>query len=439
MRIIACLGFAVAVAAAGCGTDSGGSGGTGVAGTDVGSAPDGSGDVAGPADETSDPGADTTAPDDTGSGPAGDAATPPGDGTGADTTPPEPAPLTTVTWNVGLALGYVEHAPERLPHIVAALEKETADVVCLEEVWLEADRTAVKTALETAGYHVAIYVTTGAAGGCTAEEVAPLQTCVAANCDTVPPSELIGCAIEHCAAEVGGVSSACQGCLTEDLTKPLPEIVAACVDNVNANAYVFGGHNGLVLATRAPLTDEKHIDFKASLTWRSLITGTIVHPGWGPIRLGCTHLTADLTAPPYDGEFGSWEAEQAQQIDQAVTELGGTAPTLFLGDLNCGPDGGADYVGELPANFAKLTTAGWRPHLVGKCTFCDDENPLIGGTGPGAQIDHILANAAFPDTGTPDIARTYDQPVDIEVGGATITSRLSDHYALRVTFPKPQP
>ena len=65
------------------------------------------------------------------------------DGTTSPST--ETLELTFVTYNAGLARGFVSGADSRQPDIAAALAAVEADVVCLQEVWM-ADQVAAMEA-----------------------------------------------------------------------------------------------------------------------------------------------------------------------------------------------------------------------------------------------------------------------------------------------------
>jgi len=70
---------------------------------------------------------------------------------------PKPKPTPTVTtvselnllsYNLGLAHGYVPYAAARLPKLVTELKKSDADILCLQEVWSKEDRTTITNALK---------------------------------------------------------------------------------------------------------------------------------------------------------------------------------------------------------------------------------------------------------------------------------------------------
>jgi endonuclease/exonuclease/phosphatase family metal-dependent hydrolase len=350
---------------------------------------------------------------------------------------PEPKQITATTWNVGLAHGYVALAQARLGPVVDALAAIDSDVLCLQEVWSADDQMTVRAALENAGYEVHIYVTDGGGktGGCTEEEAEPLKQCVFENaCDQIPQDQLVDCVTGKCGETLAGVSGDCTGCLVQNLSLPVVEIMEKCIGVTGTGVFSYDGHNGLVLASKTPMTDIVEKDFDASLTYRSYIQAFIpAHE----VTVVCTHLTASLSAP-YAGSYSGYEEEQAQQVDQLVTELDTGQRIILMGDLNTGIDSTAnDIVGELPNNFMKLSDANWTSHTMGACTWCPANNTLIG-SGPDRTIDHILTNDVWSAALTSSKARILDGTVMVTgPDDETVETSLSDHYGMTVTLTWP--
>jgi hypothetical protein len=63
---------------------------------------------------------------------------------------------------------------------------------------------------------------------CEDGELTPLGECKAANCADATPEEMQGCVLSNCAAEVGGLSQTCLGCVQENAAGSSEEIAAAC-------------------------------------------------------------------------------------------------------------------------------------------------------------------------------------------------------------------
>jgi endonuclease/exonuclease/phosphatase family metal-dependent hydrolase len=418
------------------------------------SSPDGQGDVSATPDDKGDTSAgDSTTDAGDSTTDAGDDATVPGltdNGSevsgdvvfwAPDTSASWDAPYSVVTWNVGLAYGYVPLADERREHILDALKDLDDHVICLQEVWRVEDQEAVRAVLEESGYTVHIYQTVGGQGGCTDEEVAPMLACVEENNCEDDPDDLVTCVTTHCAEELAGLSSGCLGCLTVDLTRTIGQMMTNCIENDDANAFAFGGHNGLVLASKDPGTQFTQGDFEASLTWRSYISAQIPKlEGCDPPLdiVVCTHLTSDLSNVPYTGTFGSYAAENAQQIDQMLAEIPQDEHVIIMGDFNTGPDSTlGNTSAELSENFAKLTDAGWISAFLGDCTWCPDENDLLNDGAPDHVIDHVMLNTPVQGKASWIGTRIMDDGLGVPgPDNSVLDAHLSDHFGVRVTFDK---
>lgn len=120
--------------------------------------------------------------------------------------------LRVATFNAGLAYGFVDHADLRAPLLGPALEALDADVVCLQEVWTNADAQALMDAVkDTYPYQY--------------REVPSDEGARPESRRNRTPSPRAGPRIDY-RAEFGAISSGCQTCLASQLGKPLDEIVA---------------------------------------------------------------------------------------------------------------------------------------------------------------------------------------------------------------------
>ncbi len=344
------------------------------------------------------------------------------------------------TYNAGLAYAYVPHAEQRQPLIGPAISGLDVDVLCVQEVWTPEDVQALLTATSTAFPHSYWVDTTDTESGgepaCGAAEADALKTCAAENCGTAA-SELASCVPTACPDEFGALSDECLRCLVANLGKPLDEMVTACAENAGSE-FTYDGVNGLVLLSRWPLEDRDVLDVPSTFTRRAALYAHVT-PGDGtPVDVFCTHLTPEFNDVPYPGDFESWDAEQAMQIDRVLAWIDekqpdGAKPTVVLGDMNTGPAvGGAGE--ELPDNYARFTAAGFVAPFVdssaAQCSYCA-ENPLnVDGT-RDVLIDHVLLRDVPGDA----IAeRVLDGPVSIETDDGTQEVRLSDHYGVVVTI-----
>ena len=57
--------------------------------------------------------------------------------------------LKLLSYNLGLAHGYVPYAEARLPKLTAELKKSDADILCFQEVWKAEDRTKIINSLKS--------------------------------------------------------------------------------------------------------------------------------------------------------------------------------------------------------------------------------------------------------------------------------------------------
>ena len=357
------------------------------------------------------------------------------------------APKVT-TFNVGFAKGFVQYATDRVEPVAQALADHDAGVVCLQEVWFQEDIDALINGAE-ATYPHSFYektVSTEVNPGCTPEEVGPLQTCIEANCADVPQDELASCGLASCGAQFNGASSACQTCIASNLDKPIEEIVAAC-DGGGAK-FAYGGHNGLLLLSRYPMTNAEHLLLDSTLVQRSVLRADVELPEYGPVSVYCTHLAADLSAElpyPEDSDFTSFEEEQAAQIDAMLDWADeGEGTVIVLGDMNTGIEVG-DASEELPANYQKFVERGWGSAFVGSpeatCTYCAS-NAVQGGSpdstlpdgSTGKLIDHIFLKEGLLSTDVAQSARVLDQLQTIETEEGPKELHLSDHFGVQITL-----
>lgn len=355
-----------------------------------------------------------------------------------------------VTYNVGLARGFVDYAAERVQPVAEAVAALDADVVCLQEAWIHQDdegnwvddqiTTIIAEASESFphSYWERTVAPDEAKVGCSTEEADPLQACVEQNCAEVAPGELAGCALSNCGTEFNATSTECQTCIAGELGNPLDDIIATCTGD-GSSSYSYDGHNGLLLLSKHPLTNTEYVDLPAVLVWRSVLHATVELPDVGPTDVYCTHLTADLSnsiAYPGDGTYESYEEEQTGQIVALTSWMGETAQTeqiALMGDLNTSPAvASAGVAAEFPENYSLLLDAGFTslyPTLEDTaCTYCLD-NPLIeAGEAGGKILDHVLVQGLEAVAAT----RIFDTPQAIATSDGELELPPSDHYGVRV-------
>ncbi|MBI5610301.1 MAG: endonuclease/exonuclease/phosphatase family protein [Deltaproteobacteria bacterium] len=353
-------------------------------------------------------------------------------------------PIRFATYNTGLAYNFVGYAKERRQLLANAIADADADVLCLQEVWLDDDVTLITQTAKTAFPHSYSVKTSdqgvGGPAACTETDATALKGCVEANCSTVTDS-LADCALSNCSKEYEAASPTCKTCLASNIgLNSIGDIFQACA--LGSASYAFGGRNGVVLLSKTPLEGTEMLEFESFLNKRVVLHATTHAPsslGSGAPRthVFCTHLTAGLGSVAYSGKFGGWEQEQAKQIDQLIAwakQKAGGERAVILGDMNCGPDvAGTDIKAEFGNNFKKYLDAGLQaPYLAAAkplCTWCA-ENPLVT-DGNNHVIDHILLLAPWPGA-TVQTRRLFDAAASVDVKGKPLSVRLSDHYGAQV-------
>jgi len=350
---------------------------------------------------------------------------------------------TVVTYNVGLARGFVPYADERLDAAAEAIAGIDADAVCIQEAWLRQNdsfnwTTEYIDKLVDASSDSFPYATwqrtqnKGEATSCTPEEAAVLEECALEYCGDVSQGELADCALTNCGDLFNASSVGCQSCVAANIGNPIEIIMETCVGGSGSAAY--DGHNGLLLLTKKQPETTNHIQFPSALTTRSALHAKVKVGGLGSADLFCTHLAADLSnILAYPGtEFGSYVEEQSAQIDLLlgfVEDNATTEHTIVMGDMNTGTD-------DIPENYGRFDDAGYSNQYVmdfddSQCTYCS-ANTLNGGSGDGGvTIDHILTKTSATPVETD---RILDETQAITTSEGPTQHHLSDHYGVRLTL-----
>ena len=348
-----------------------------------------------------------------------------------------PGGLVFATYNAGLAHGAVPFADERVAPIAEALRDSDADVLCLQEVWTDADaRAIIEGARSTYPYFFREATTsdTSELFACDPSQwgaLSTMNTCVTTAC-TPSGISAFECAADQCAAEWDALDDNCKLCLAANTTSP-----TSCAASV-APMYGNDGRNGIVLMSRLPMENVTYTPFDTYVIKRGLIEADI-----SGMHVQCTHMTADLGVVPYpdQGNFTSWREEHAAQVALMASRASGFRRTVMMGDLNTGP-ASAGVDGELPDNFQSLLDADyvdtWTSDQV--CTYCQ-ANPLVcsnpGGCegGLNSRLDHVLLRGVESDVRL-SFERFLDDPITIiDAEGASHDGRLSDHYGVTATLP----
>ena len=368
--------------------------------------------------------------------------------------PPAPKVLTAATYNMGLALGFVEATQSRAPVTSDAVANLAVDVLCVQELWLDEHKTALDAAtaesLPNKTYVDVDPGTIGSDGVCTAAETGPLQACIETNCN-VCQDELVACALKEnamggCADEVAALSPECFGCVGANLTETVDNIVDICMNG--SREYLYGGSFGIGMLTNQEVLASDTLVMDSVLNRRGVVYNHLQTP-IGEVHAFCTHLTAVFSEDsgimyPGSDHASSFAEEQSLQIDAMHAWIDSKAAggqVILMGDFNTGPAGDG-YLAEVPDNYTKLvagTTYG-NPYIGTPghtCTFCAD-NPIIARENAddddSAVIDHVLIGGFPTGAGSAAATRILDQPIQVDNCGATIDSAYSDHYGVSVQF-----
>lgn len=357
--------------------------------------------------------------------------------------------VSIVTYNIGLATGFVDYAPQRTPIVVDLVAKLDADVVCLQEVWTQEDIDLVIDGAKDAfphSHHVFLEDTTLGPPACTATESDPLKACVDQKCPDTPASEIAGCALENCNPEFSALSAGCVECIVANIGKEVEEILSIC--QTSSQKYAYGGHSGLILLSKHPLSQLSHEKLSSTNVQRAVLGARVDLPVLGDTAVVCTHLAADLTGAgvPYNGPHESWAGENAVQaeaaLDFADTLGAGADHRVIFGDMNSGPAIGDAVVAEIPgasyqtfldAGYVDFPTAG-EGEAASACTYCD-ANSLVK-SGGNVQIDRIVLSA-LPNKAKARVDLVGTQTVTIQSGGSDVTTHPSDHFGVRLVLETP--
>ena len=345
--------------------------------------------------------------------------------------------VTAVTYNAGLAVGFVPGAESRAPQVADAVGALDADLVCLQEVWKPEHVAMFEEANPDAfpnTHFPAPSQETLPDPACADGVIDPLINCIDTNCaDVSCTDELVDCLFAECPLDFLLLKDypACMECVQANVGGTAEEVQATCESE--HTRYAYGGSFGIGFMSPHDLgTVDEHVF--SSTTNRRMVMHAVVDGPSGQFDAYCTHLTAVFDTIPYPSDTGSWAEEQAAQMTDMLSWIDSTKQTdrvLLLGDMNAGPAVGSDVVAEVPDNWAILAASGMPDPYAdagNPCTFCPD-NPLTSeGTTP-VIIDHILTDGWTDATST---ERIFTEEITADRCGTDIPAALSDHYGVQV-------
>jgi endonuclease/exonuclease/phosphatase family metal-dependent hydrolase len=349
--------------------------------------------------------------------------------------------------------------------VARALAALPVDLLCVQEIWLEAHWQKLRAA--TRERFPSVLRPAAArqfrAARCTEPEARAILQCARRHCGATSPSSLGLCVLRQCSELARGLSVGCAECLMANPLRSITETETECTragqPQRGANgsqdtgepsagrapiagprAYVYGGSHGIALLTSAAIVQDDFLPLPSEQLARGVLYAKIrTDTTLGDVHVFCTHLTADLPGVPYPGASGSWRAEHALQMEPLIAWIDrkakAPAASVLLGDLNTGPRIGAEIRARAAREYARLLARGFaNPYAETSspsCSFCSS-NPLNGGSGRGGSlIDHVLVRGPVQANG---VTRILDEAVELAVGSRTLSSALSDHYGIAATL-----
>jgi len=342
--------------------------------------------------------------------------------------------FSVITYNAGLATGFVPAAEERTQPVADALAATEADIICLQEVWYEDHIQTVKDTTADTFPHSFFPAPNQLQldePACQDGELDSLLSCMEDNCTDICADDIPGCLLSNCPIQFLGLGKDCNRCTQANVGATPSEIAAVC--ETETIEYSYGGSFGTGLLSKHPIVSTKELLLESTTSRRSVLHAVVDLPG-GEADVYCTHLTAIFSLIPYPREEGSWAEEQRVQVETMVDFIDSSSThdtVVVMGDMNNGPAVGNSEA-EYPEHYALLEGMGMSNPYVeaeGECTFCNTNNLTSTDSDEANRvIDHVFVKGHT--TATP--SRVYDQAMDTESCGEAIPGHLSDHYGVRV-------
>ncbi|KAK3730229.1 hypothetical protein RRG08_034974 [Elysia crispata] len=355
---------------------------------------------------------------------------------------------TVTTFNAGLT-PRIDDYPSRLKRQPAALLKEDADVICVQEYWFENDLAhMLKTVSSKYAYHFSplhtsiSYLPTLSRKYFFPETACNIPDVVYLYRKVLPCARRRGCAFLllqsltkglYCAVSTCGYffktfSEDCFSCISLTATYLFSLIDACKPVNYAYNNRLNGP--GLVLLSKQEILSAKYRDFfpgRELTLQRGFIEAEIKDLG----TVVCSHFSA--TFPyyfEYDLDFANY-AQQQQAEMAAIQSRFLSRDHILLADFNTGPQvetaSSEDRVlkGKAPQNFQMWIAGGYNFTYLeddGRCTFCRDNPVVDSNIHPNNVIDYVMFKGDYT---AQKAERTLDE-----------SPPLSDHYGVRQTLCK---
>ncbi len=350
------------------------------------------------------------------------------------------------TYNLGLAHTFVPFAKERLEPLAEKLASYDTDILCLQEVWEKKDQKKLNRKLEKSfPYSFKTKIKNfreGSRPTCKIKEIfgeGKFVSCMQSQCSGKEGDEFTDCIIEKCGEPLDNLKVTNRTCATALMAQVGKSPIASILTLVNplwrAGLFAYKGSNGLMLYSKYPILEKRHVDFKevSTLNKRAALQAVVDIKG-KKVQVLCTHITSDLSETvPYTGIFADWGTENTEQMNRLLqTSNQKLYPTILLGDFNCGyedlPNGLAS---ELPGSCKQTEDWGFTDPLsesTKECTFCKD-NLLNDGDVRSLAIDHIF----LKDLKARSSRVLFKEKIQIKTKKeGQVSTQLSDHYGYEV-------
>ncbi len=404
----------------------------------------------------------------------------------------DPQEVTVDTFNVALAGAFIPFEAARRQPIVDAIAAHDADILCLQEVWEQADKEMIRDAAAAIYPHSALFEDnldtpiddatnqqgevppppTGfpcpdvdlGEGVTIVDQMNDAVDCVRANCSTLPDPEddagrttSAGCASANCVGAVAALlfgdpqQQRCYACVVTQLPTETFGFMRESCATVDNQDLAFRGQNGVMILSRHPLKNAKELVVPGTWNRRTILSATVELPNGAELDTYCNHLTPIFSVPPatintfpYTGQYGDgttdpsgWQAEQelqAQKLINYVTATSASRPAVILGDLNAGhafPD--EDIVAEGEETLILLESAftpAYTADYAPLCTFCST-NPVTNPSNDPAATSGWIDHILvhnLPSESVLSTERIFDEDV-APVDGELVP--LSDHFGMR--------
>ncbi|MCA9623481.1 MAG: hypothetical protein KC731_30880 [Myxococcales bacterium] len=371
---------------------------------------------------------------------------------------PEPPPeMTLASFDAGLSVGAATAVDGRAAVMMDALADLKADVLCTQEIFRPADKSALETALGDA-YPTKLSIANDPNDqeednpACGEDEANDAITCIeTSGCEQMCVDDRDACIDMACASELGNISQSCSRCLLNGPSNVAGNEFTCKVSSID---YAYGGAFGLGLASRYDALATEEIVLESQGIRRGAIYAKLDTP-FGPVHTFCTQLSE--VTEDMDMNLVGEDQQRAQLdallvfIEQAIAGTAGTggmgaggtsgaggsggeddAPIILMGNLAFGPSSG-NYEAHVANHYSRLINAGFgSPYQAtpgNQCSLCQD-NPLATDLPESRLVDHILIKGFRDASGTPD--RLLVDPVDVETCSGAAQLPLSDHYAVQL-------